>query len=112
MTYRTPRRTRSQWLELIQQYRESGLLAEEFCRNNGLVLGTFRKHLYERPNSPDDAPLNKHNGFHAVTVSTPASATMQHPICIRLGDHVQIGCSSEVAPETITHLALALHHGS
>lgn len=111
MTQRTPRRSRSQWLDLIQQYRESGQRADEFCRNNGLVLGTFRKYLYERPNS-SDAPVNKSNGFNAVTVSNSATAAIQHPICIRLGDHVQIGCSSEVAPQTITHLALALHHGS
>jgi transposase-like protein len=40
------RRSREQWIEIVQQYRQSNCTQAEFCRRNGISLATFNKWIH------------------------------------------------------------------
>lgn len=40
------RRSREQWIEIVQQYRQSNCTQAEFCRQNGISLATFNKWIH------------------------------------------------------------------
>lgn len=109
---RTPRRTREQWMALVEQFRTSGLRAEEFCQRHRLVLGTFRKYLYGKAAVPQRHAIEKPSGFSPINVSSQLFEPTQHPIQIDIGRGVQLNCSDSIGIDTIAQLALALRHGN
>lgn len=69
------KRTKQQWLELIEQQQSSGLSMAEFCRQHDIVLKNFyarRSHWLKSQSKPTSDALSR---FSQVTVSTaPAAA--------------------------------------
>lgn len=46
------RRSRSEWLSIIKAFKRSGGSHEEFCKERGLNLGSFRGWLYRLKKEP------------------------------------------------------------
>lgn len=50
------RRSRSEWSSIIRAFKKSGGLHEEFCKERGLNLGSFRGWLYRLQKRVDPEP--------------------------------------------------------
>jgi len=65
-----PRR-HAQWLEILGQWRSSGLGEQAFCDSIGVKLDTFRKHRYQA-NKASGKKTSARTGFKAVKITKPA----------------------------------------
>ena len=66
-----PRR-HAQWLEIVDQWRESGLSEQAFCDSIGVRLDTFRKHRYQG-NKVAGKKISGGAGFKPVKITRPAA---------------------------------------
>ena len=66
---RRPRKTRSQWREIITEFNQSHLPAREFCADHHLAYGTFAKwrHRFAKP------PQKKTEPPGLIELTQPAS---------------------------------------
>ena len=108
--HKKPRRSAEQWGTLIDEYRQSGLKAGEFCSTRDLALGTFRKWLYQdRAASPENK--NKKERFSPIVVKDQGVSNRTETICIHLNNGIRIDCASSMSIDAIARLALAVRHG-
>ena len=64
------RRTREQWIEIVQQYRQSDYTQTEFCRHNGISLATFNKWIHRLRTETE-------SGFVAITPTESHAGDVQ-----------------------------------
>jgi hypothetical protein len=84
------RRTRSQWAELIEQWRASGQSARDFCRAQGLGYASFCQ--WRRRLEPAEAePGDSGQGF--VDLSALSASGGRWDIVLSLGDGVELRLS-------------------
>src|SRR3954470_12823960 len=99
------------WNALLNDFRRSGLTHAEFCRQRGLSIHTFRKHLYQTA-TPTPNPAKPHaNGaadhFLPVTIlpdPSPANPDFRQPLEILLHNGRRIAVAPGFDPHTLRQL--------
>ena len=114
------RRSRAEWLELIEEWQESGLEQEEFCDSHSIKLGTFRWWCWRlkaaapgRPSTPSrPKPLEVAEiDLVEVSVATPAPAVEAEPgelFEILLPSGVQLRCPVGCSGRSLAEVLWAL----
>jgi hypothetical protein len=65
------RRGREFWIGVLNDFAKSGMTQAEFCRSQGLVLGTFQHWLY---GSGQRKPAKRSTSLVRVRLAAPTSA--------------------------------------
>lgn len=86
------RRTRSQWAELIEQWRASGQSARAFCRAQGLGYASFCQ-WRRRLDSETAEPASPAPGF--VDLSALSGTGGRWQIVLSLGDGMELRLSRD-----------------
>ena len=68
------RRTREEWIAILDQYRQSNCSQSEFCRDHNLSLTTFNKWVHRLKTESASA---SESAFVAVTTDEPVDAQPQ-----------------------------------
>lgn len=89
---KTIRRTRSQWADLIEQWRASGQSARDFCRAQGLGYASFCQ-WRRRLEHAKAEPANAAPGF--VDLSTLSAAGGRWHIVLSLGEGMELRLSRD-----------------
>lgn len=106
---RTIRRSAGQWAELIEAYRGSVMSEQDFCRQHGLALVTFRKWRYrysEPAPGVDSAPPS--SGF--VKLVSPDGAA-NDKVTVRVGKDITVEYPVSHGVESIARLIMTLRDG-
>lgn len=66
------RRSRSDWIEIIQTWQNSSLTQREFCSQNSIALSSFYKWRQKLSAGSEDTATSQTDGFVNVFSSSPA----------------------------------------
>ena len=106
---RSPRKTSTQWAELIAEY-DSGTASErDFCVRHGIKLVTLRKWRYHFKSSKKRKTQQSPTGFVKVNVRPSRVTNDAAVLCI--GTDIRLECPSSFDVSSLAQLALAVHHG-
>jgi len=81
LSTRAKPRRHAQWLEIVDQWRESGLSEQAFCDSIGVRLDTFRKHRYQA-NKVAGKRTSGGAGFRPVKITKVPAAVEQAVIIL------------------------------
>lgn len=85
---RKQRRSRAQWLEVIEEWQESGLEPEAFCDSRSIRLTTFRWWCWRLKAAAPSAPNPREvTGLDLVEVSVAGPTS---PSCEEIGEFFEI----------------------
>ena len=95
MPARHPRRSHEQWQTYIEKFRRQRTLTQQqFCADEDLSLGTFRKHLYR--SSSNKARAGARNSQQPKLVRDSADTSRFAPVTIRNTEHLPSGSCLEL----------------
>src|ERR1022692_880974 len=75
------RRTRAEVLQLVAEFRSSGMPRSEFCRSRGLSFSTLDRHLKKRRWKRRRRPVSSAGRLVLVELAARKSPTQQEPSC-------------------------------
>ena len=105
---RAPRKTASQWTQLVSEYDSGSLSERDFCAFHDIKLITLRKWRYRFKNQAKPDEQNSASSFDKVNVR-PSIEPQAAVLC--LGSDIRLECPVSYDVTALAQLALAVHHG-
>jgi len=105
MTNRAARQSADDWFQIIAEFHQSGLSAEEFCLHRGYANSTFNRWRlrHAKQQNPASGPSRvPRSAFIEAVASESGSVT------ITVGESVQVDCPVSLGIEQIARLARAM----
>lgn len=103
---RSPRKTASQWAELVSEYDTGTESERDFCLRHNIKLATLRKWRYHYKAPTRNRVTKSPAQFVKVNVSAPREAAVLH-----IGQNIRLECPPSFDVSVLAQLALAIHHG-
>ena len=107
---RNSKKAREYWIEIINQYKSSGLRQQQFCSCEGLGLGTFKTWLYRlRAEERQQVAAIASPLFALIVVESESSlpdikAPRESALVLELSEKMRIVVQSEFGSETLRRL--------
>ena len=106
---RSPRKTATQWAELISEYDKGAESERDFCTRHGIKLVTLRKWRYHFKSPKKRKPRRSPKGFVKVNVRPSIASNDTAVLCV--GTDIRLECPASYDVSSLAQLALAVHHG-
>ena len=94
MTTHKPRRTRAQWVQIIEQQNQSGQTIRAFCKENDIGLASFGKWKQKLAKENSEDADHSKPMFRPVSVSKPdevkTSTIEQTTVTLTFGSNVTL----------------------
>lgn len=106
---RSPRKTATQWAELVTEYDSGSESERDFCRRHDIKLVTLRKWRYHYKSPKRKRVAQSPAPFVKVNVSAPRAP--REAAILHIGQDIRLECPASFDVSALAQLALAVHHG-
>ena len=106
---RSPRRSATQWQELVSEYDAGAENERDFCKRRDLKLVTLRKWRYRFNSLTQKSTVKPQSPF--VKIDVNPSRTTQDAVVLCMGPDVRLECPASFDVTSLAQLVLAVHHG-
>ena len=107
---RSPRKSATQWAELVSEYASGQESERDFCARHGVKLATLRKwrtHFKAR----DKQAANPAQTSAFVKVNVQQRPVSNDAAVLHIGNDLRLECPTGLDIDSLAKLTLAVHHG-